>query len=324
MRSRRPLPNRDPAERAAVDWWVRAVPPVVAVHAVGLFVLYARPGRPALWMWYLGPILVAVATIVLLVGSLKSAGRWRHGANRWQVLGYLALILVVLTLPVYDPYPSSHDTRPSSVPFRVPLDGPVTMAWGGETAEVNYHVFLPDQRWAYDLVVTREGKSFHRDGADVRDYYSYGLPVLAPAAAVVFAAHDGEPNAALRGWRWGLAGLGNYVGLEVAPAQYLFVGHLQPGSVQVAVGERVTAGQVLGRVGNSGNSSGPHVHLHLQDTRERYFGEGIPFYFHRYRHDGRVIERGMPTGGEDGNRYNGDVIEHVTEKPGVSSDRRDD
>ena len=93
---------------------------------------------------------------------------------------------------------------------------------------------------AYDLVVTREGKTFRGAGTDVRDYYSYGLPVLAPAAAIVFAAQDGEPDAALRGWRWGLAGLGNYVGLEVAPGEYLFVGHLQPGSVQVAVGDRVT------------------------------------------------------------------------------------
>ena len=72
MRSRRPLPQPDPAERTAVDWWVRAVPAVVVVHAVGLLVLYARPGRLALWMWYLGPIFLAVVTIVLLVGSLRS------------------------------------------------------------------------------------------------------------------------------------------------------------------------------------------------------------------------------------------------------------
>ena len=90
MRSRRPLPQPDPAERTAVDWWVRAVPAVVVVHAVGLLVLYARPGRLALWMWYLGPIFLAVVTIVLLVGSLRSARRWRHGVNRWHVLGYLA------------------------------------------------------------------------------------------------------------------------------------------------------------------------------------------------------------------------------------------
>ena len=67
----------------------------------------------------------------------------------------------------------------------------------------------------------------------------------------------------------------------------------------------MTAGQPLGRVGNSGNSSEPHVHLHLQDSRRVYFGEGIPFYFHRYEHAGRVIERGMPEGGRRRGRYLG-------------------
>ena len=311
MRSRLPLPRPDLSERTVVDWWVLAVPILVAVHTVELFVLYARPGRLGLWMWYIGSSLLAVIAIVLLVGSLRSARRWRHGVNRWHVFGYLALILVVLTLPVYDPYPSSHDERPSRIPFRVPFDDPVTVAWGGETADVNYHVSLPDQRWAYDLVVVREGKSFRGEGADVHDYYGYGLPVLAPASGVVFAAHDGEPDVTIRGWRWGLAGLGNYVGLEVAPSEYLFVGHLQPGSVQVAVGDHVAVGQRLGRVGNSGNSSGPHVHLHLQDTRQRYFGEGIPFYFHRYRYLDRIIERGMPEGGRTEGQHVGHTIMHV-------------
>ena len=310
MRSRR-LPQPDPAERSAVDWWVRAVPAVVAAHGLGLVLLYARPGHLAIWMWYLGPICLAVVTAVLLVGSLRSARRWRHGVNRWHVLGYLALVAVIVTLPVYDPYPSSHDEHPSRVTFRVPLDEPVTVAWGGATVGVNYHVYLPDQRWAYDLLVTRAGKSFRGEGAQLDDYYGYGLPVRAPTSGVVFAARDGESDVPIGGWRWSLAGLGNHVGLQVAPEEYLFVGHLQPGSVRVAVGDRVTVGQPLGRVGNSGNSSEPHVHLHLQDKRRRYFGEGIPLYFHRYRHAGRVVERGMPEGGQTRSRYSGDVIVHV-------------
>ena len=83
---------------------------------------------------------------------------------------------------------------------------------------MNYHVFLPDQRWAYDLLVAREGESFRGDGTELDDYYGYKLPVLAPASGVVFAAHDGEPDVAIGARRWGLAGLGNHVGIEVAPA----------------------------------------------------------------------------------------------------------
>ena len=311
----RPLPRRDPAQRRAVDGWVRVVPGVLGLHLVMLVTLWARPGHAALWIWYAGPIALVLATAVLLVASLRSAHRWKHGANVWHLLAYAALVAVIATLPVYDPYPSSHDAHPSGVAFRLPLAGPLTVAWGGSTSEVNYHVFLPDQRWAYDLLVTSDGRSFRTDGVGLDDYYAYGLPVFAPAPGVVFAAHDGEPEVAIGAPRWGLAGLGNHVGVEVAPGEYLFIGHLQPGSVAVGVGARVTAGQVLGRVGNSGNSSEPHVHLHLQDSTRPYFGDGIPFHFHSYRQAGRVIERGMPEGGRRDDRYRGARIAHVELAP---------
>ena len=308
----RPMPRRDPAQRTAVDWWVRVVPIVLVGHLAVLGVLRARLGQIGLWLWYAGPVLLAAAAAVLLVGSLLSARRWKHGVNRWHVLGYAGLIFVIFTLPTYEAYPSSYDDRPSEVVFRLPLDGPVTVAWGGGDSDVNYHVFLPDQRWAYDLLVTRDGRSFEGSGAELDDYYAYGLPVRAPASGVVFAASDGEPEVEIGEPRWGLAGLGNHVGLEVAPDEYLFIGHLQPGSVTVQAGDRVVAGQVLGSVGNSGNSSEPHVHLHLQDSTRVYFGEGIPFYFHDYTQAGVPVARGMPEGGHRARRYVGQIVERLT------------
>ncbi|MFH1749053.1 MAG: M23 family metallopeptidase [Planctomycetota bacterium] len=234
--------------------------------------------------------------------------------NRWHVLGYSGLLVVIFTLPIFNAYPSSYDDRESQAAFRLPLDGPVTVAWGGATSDVNYHVYLPDQRWAYDLLVARDGTTFRADGSRFADYYSYGLPVLAPASGRVFAAHDGEPEVAIGAPRWALAGLGNHVGIEVAPNEYLFIGHFQPGSVTVQVGDDVRAGQQIAGIGNSGNSSEPHIHLHLQDTPQPYFGEGIPFSFSRYERRGHVIERGMPRGGRRNGRYSGDSVAHVPER----------
>lgn len=307
----RPLPQRDPAQRRAVDWWVRFAPGILALHVIVLVVLRVRPGHLGLWLWYVGPIALAAGTAFLLFWSLRSAYRWKHGVNQWQVLAYLALMVVIFTLPVYEAYPSSYDAEPSLVKFQLPLNGPATVAWGGPTGRVNYHVFLPDQRWAYDLLVTHDGVSFRTDGLEVEDYHAYGLPLYSPASGTVFAAHDGEVDVAIDGWRWGLAGLGNHIGIEVAPEQYLFVGHMQLGSVAVGVNDQVVAGQPLGRIGNSGNSSEPHVHLHLQDTMRPYFGEGIPFDFHQYQFAGRIIQRGMPEGGRHGGLYVGDRIMSV-------------
>ncbi len=84
--------GHDPARRATVDWWVWGVPAVVTLHVVGLVLLSARPGPLALWMWYVGPIVLAAVTALLLVGSLRSARRWRHGVRSWFRLLFLRSI----------------------------------------------------------------------------------------------------------------------------------------------------------------------------------------------------------------------------------------
>ena len=304
------VPYRPERPVRPVDWWVKGVPVLVGLQILIATLVRLRPGRLGLWLWYLGPSLLVILAGVLLIGSLRSSRQWRHGVNPWHIAGYLGLVVFVVSLRTYGSYPSSHDTAPSVVEFRLPLDGPVTVAWGGETAEANYHVFLPDQRWAYDLLVTAGGRSAAGEGVRLEDHYAWDVPVRAPADGTVRRAVDGAPEAVLGARRWGLAGLGNHVIIQVAPDQFLFIGHLRRETVAVAVGERVTAGQLLGRVGNSGNSSEPHVHLHLQDTLRPYFGEAIPFLFSSYLLDGRFVSRGMPEGGRIRGRYAGQRVEH--------------
>jgi murein DD-endopeptidase MepM/ murein hydrolase activator NlpD len=85
--------------------------------------------------------------------------------------------------------------------------------------------------------------------------------------------------------------------VDVAPGEFLFLCHLQLGSIIVRVGDPVISGQQVGRIGNSGLSTQPHLHVHLQTTSDADFGEGIPLLFHDYRHAGGLVDRGMPTGG---------------------------
>lgn len=165
------------------------------------------------------------------------------------------------------------------------------MAWGGSAPSVNYHVFAPDQRWAYDLLVTKSGKSHAGSGQRLAEYYAYGLPVVAPATGIARAAFDADPDMPPGQLGGGTNPCGNHVVLEVARDEFLFICHLQRGSVRVRVGQAVGAGDMIGRVGNSGNTSEPHVHLHLQTTSKPMLGEGIPMYFHDYSVDGRIVER---------------------------------
>jgi hypothetical protein len=249
------------------------------------------------------------ATAALLVVALASAMKSGLIWSPIRIAGLAGLLVLAGTTSLYRTYPSSYDDKPSAVDFRLPLDGPVTIAWGGPTRGVNYHVGSPAERWAYDLLVTTEGLTHRADGRELSDYYAYGRPVRSPADGLVVHTHDGDPEAA-PGRSERLLGAGNHVVLEVASGQYLFIAHLGTGSVQVSPGQRVRQGDVVGRVGNSGNSSEPHVHLHLQDAARPDAGEGIPFYLSDsflIRADGSV-RRAMPRGGVRRGRYVGDIV----------------
>jgi murein DD-endopeptidase MepM/ murein hydrolase activator NlpD len=164
---------------------------------------------------------------------------------------------------------------------RFPLDGHWYVVQGGGRG-LNHHFGLADQRGAVDLV--RPGAAPWRRRRTLAAYPAYGATVYAPCAGVVVAAVDGiedQPPGALR-----YAPLyGNHVFLETEDGAVVKLAHLRPGSVRVAVGRRVSPGDVLGEVGNSGNSSEPHLHLHAEraglglDLRF----SGLPGRLHRGR-----------------------------------------
>ena len=72
---------------------------------------------------------------------------------------------------------------------------------------------------------------------------------------------------------------GNHVLLKIGDGASLFYAHMQPGSVRVRVGDRVRKGQVIGRVGNSGQADAPHLHIHLSDRPSTLAAEGLPLVF---------------------------------------------
>ena len=148
------------------------------------------------------------------------------------------------------------------------------------------------QRFAIDWVKMDARGEYARDhrGRRNADWYGYGDSVFAVADARVAAVVDGIPdNSPGEGSRAvpirvGTV-LGNYVLLDLGPnargRRYALYGHLQPGSARVQAGDRVRQGQVLGAIGNSGNSDGPHLHFHVTEAPDSAAaplrGEGVPF-----------------------------------------------
>lgn len=114
----------------------------------------------------------------------------------------------------------------------------------------------------------------------VSNWHGYGADVLAVADAVVATVRDGVPESPTLSEHpvppLGDA-TGNYVTLDLGDGRYAVYEHLRPGSVRVEPGERVTRGQVIGEVGFTGSSAGPHLHLHVADAESPLDAEGMPF-----------------------------------------------
>jgi murein DD-endopeptidase MepM/ murein hydrolase activator NlpD len=187
----------------------------------------------------------------------------------------------------------------SEVTYRLPFDGVWFVFWGGDTETENRHVVARDQRHALDILVWKDGGTHSGDGSANEDYWAYGQPVLAPAGGTVVTAVDGLADQTPQVASDPANPAGNHVVIKVAEGEYVLIAHMQPGSIVVGEGDVVDSGQQIGLVGNSGNTSEPHIHIHVQN--QPVFdpqATGLPLEFTDYIANGQAVERGQPTGGQ--------------------------
>jgi hypothetical protein len=146
----------------------------------------------------------------------------------------------------------------------LPFRGRWRVVWGGVSVADNYHgKFWPHSRYAYDFVQVDEyGRAFRRDGRTLTDYLGYGQPLLAPAAGEVVEVVDNRPDQSLQAPPASDAPA-NRVLIRHVTGEISELLHLQPASAAVKKGQWVARGQQVGRCGNSGYSSGPHLHYNL-------------------------------------------------------------
>jgi hypothetical protein len=173
--------------------------------------------------------------------------------------------------------------------------------YGGPARWQGYESPSLAQRHALELVaVDEQGRTHTGEGTENSQYYCWERPVLAPADATVVEVAQGTGDNLPRDTVNGRQPLGNYVLLDFGNGEYGLFGYLRNGSLQVQPGQRVSTGQVLGLCGNSGISSEPRVHVHLQDGPATTNGaQGLPLLFVDYAlDDGTPVPEGLPVRGE--------------------------
>lgn len=147
--------------------------------------------------------------------------------------------------------------------------------------------FTLAQRFAVDWEqVGDDRRLVHGDLKNVWNYVIYNKDVLAVADGTVVSSRndldDQKPGALPDNLPLDEAD-GNYVVLDIGGGAYVLYAHMRKGTVNLVKGDRVERGQVIGKVGNTGNSQAPHLHLHVTDGPDPLTSNGIPYVFDRYR-----------------------------------------
>jgi len=140
-----------------------------------------------------------------------------------------------------------------------------------------------------------DGRLFHGDTKSNANFYDYGAEVFAVDDGRVSDLKDGLPDNVGSSERSARNitmdnVFGNFLFLDLGQGRFALYAHLQPGSFRVKLGDAVKAGQVLARVGNSGNSDAPHLHFHLVDAASPMGSEGIPYELETFTQLGVVAD----------------------------------
>ena len=181
----------------------------------------------------------------------------------------------------------------AAVKIRPPLrgewfaaNGPSNLSGHRRTALALDGTVAIGQRFAIDFLQVDSAGRTWRPGSDSTknaSYYAYGNEIHAVGDGIVVETKDSIPensprSAVARAVPITLVTVGgNHIVVDMGHGHFAFYAHLQPGTLRVKLGDRVKAGQVLALLGNSGNSTEPHLHFHMGDGVSPLGSEGIPY-----------------------------------------------
>jgi len=145
------------------------------------------------------------------------------------------------------------------------------------------------EMFAIDWVQLVDGKPFKTDGSTVEDFFGYGQTIHAATDGEVVAVRNDLPDAPLNESMAGNPSVktsadygGNGLTVKIDDHRFALYGHMQPGSVTHEVGDKLKAGDPIGKLGSSGNSTLPHLHFGIQETQDAFGSNSVPYVISSY------------------------------------------
>jgi hypothetical protein len=203
----------------------------------------------------------------------------------------------------YDGVPVNVHAKAKAVVVAPPLKGSGWVAGNGCCSPINAHrgatlsidgTARAPERFAIDFVqLGANGSLAQGDATKNESFGYYGDEIYSVAPGKVVATQDDQPTelpGALPAGQTVQTAGGNYVVVDIGKGRYAFYAHMQPGSLKVKLGDAVKTGQVLGLLGNTGNTDSAHLHFHIMDGPSPLLSNGLPFVFTHFTGEGRVTD----------------------------------
>jgi len=186
----------------------------------------------------------------------------------------------------------------NSTKLILPFDGVWTVIWGGDTKELNYHVESRAQKNAFDILIkNKNGLSYKTNGKENEDYYAFGKELKSPCEGEVILVVDGVKDNSPGEFNLMFIP-GNTVIIKTKNNEFLFFAHFKNHSITVKEGQKIGQGQLLGLCGNSGHSSEPHLHFHIQNVENMNEAIGVKCFFNKININGQLKDDYSPIQGD--------------------------
>jgi hypothetical protein len=228
---------------------------------------WASVGNRPRYAMYAGVAMLVAHTVVAAARAYRAGKLLPQRSGAWIASGSNVLLSLACLLAIghvlLAPFPNDQ------ILIAFPLGGKWSVGEGGASVLTNGHIRYADQRYALDLVkVGPDGKCFTGDGRELEEHYSWRQPVRAPLSGTVIEAVKTYPDNEL-GKVDRRDSRGNHVVIRSAAGEAVLLAHLRIGSLLVEKGDSVHEGQLIAEVGNSGNTSAPHLHIDASRATER-------------------------------------------------------
>jgi hypothetical protein len=251
---------------------------------------WASIGNRPRYAMYAGVAMLVAHTVVDAARAYRAGKLMPERRGGWIASGFLVLMSLPCLLGISHvflaPLPGDQ------ILMAFPLEGAWSVGQGGASILTNAHIPYANQKYALDLLkLVPDGKCFKADGRQLEQHYSWRQPVRAPLSGTVIETvqtyPDNEPGRVdSRDSR------GNHVLIRSAAGEIVLLAHLRMGSLLVAQGDSVQEGQLIGEVGNSGNTSAPHIHIDASRSTD-HGTVSVPIVFNDIGAGPRSQRRGL-------------------------------